>query len=82
MTKLTNVIVAKDCHIIDCSPQYKTNIEGCNDDNEDIDFTNHEISTVIYTNIINNNNTNVIWVTFLASMSVILTLVVCVTVLR
>jgi hypothetical protein len=83
MSKLKKVIVATDCHVLDCTPRYKTNIEGCDDDN--VDFTTvmytMDFTTVMYTMAVN-NNANVIWQTLLASLSVVLTLAICITILR
>jgi hypothetical protein len=77
MSKLQKVIVAKDCHVLDCTPRYKTIIEGCDDDTE---YTNGELSTVTIT--IENNNANVVWQTLVGSLSAVISLAICVTILR
>jgi hypothetical protein len=80
MSNLKKVIVTKDCHVLDCTPLYTTVIEGCyNDDTEY--FTNGELSSVTYT-IAVNNNAIVVWQTLVGSLSWVLTLAICVTILR
>jgi hypothetical protein len=79
MSQLTSVIIANDCHVIDCLSLYKTHIDGCNVYyNGDNDVMTTELSSITDTM----NNTNVTWITLVGCVLAILTLAICITVLR
>jgi hypothetical protein len=79
MTQLTSVIIANDCHVIDCLPLYNTHIEGCIVDyNGNIDVMTTEVYSVMDTK----NNPNVTWFTLVGCVITVLTLGICVTIVR
>jgi hypothetical protein len=79
MTHLTNINITSDCHVVDCFPQYKTHISGCNINyNEGID--DNIVTTESY--VVDVNKTHVTWVTAVVCVLVILMLFICITALR